>query len=211
MTEFEWTQLRTLLWKEWRQVRGLFFMVLAILVGGPLYLAWVAGIGQASLVILMTFLQFSLLMGAIGFGVLSYGLEFNENTDQYLATRPLAHSRTFIVKVGLGLVLSMAISFIANSEVAILAHVSNLDVNLALEPDPSLPLWLLSPCIYLAVMTAILAIPPIIPSLIAACLIALAMVAAAMKVGILPLLLAPVFLYLSYRLAYRRVYLAPGR
>ncbi|MCA9418164.1 MAG: hypothetical protein KC917_17965, partial [Candidatus Omnitrophica bacterium] len=67
------------------------------------------------------------------------------------------------------------------------------------------------PCIYLAVMTAILAIPPIIPSLIAACLIALGMVAMSMKIWALPVLLAPVFLFLSYQLAYRRVYLAPAR
>lgn len=208
MTEFEWTQLRTLLWKEWRQVRGLFLMVLAILVLGPLFLAWSQGITRDTDSFLVVLFQIMAFLGALGFGVLSYGLEFNDHTDQYLATRPLAHPRTFLVKILLGAGLSAGLGFFATLSTLLVARVA--DEQWAYLAGSLAPYWLvLGPCIYLAVMTAILAIPPIIPSLIAACLIALAMVAAAMKVGMLPLLLAPLFLYLSYRLAYRRVYCRP--
>ncbi|MCA9413280.1 MAG: hypothetical protein KC944_18850 [Candidatus Omnitrophica bacterium] len=210
MTEFEWTQLRTLLWKEWRQVRGLFFMVLAILAGGPLYLAWVEGITQDTDSFLVGLFQIAAFLGALGFGVLSYGLEFNDHTDQYLATRPLAHPRTFLVKTGLGLALSAAVGLVASIATLLVARMMNQEwTYIAGEIAPYW--WILGPCIYLAVMTAILAIPPIIPSLIAACLIALGMVAMSMKIWALPVLLAPVFLFLSYQLAYRRVYLAPAR
>ena len=210
MTEFEWTQLKTLLWKEWRQVRGLFLMVLAILAGGPLYLAWVEGITQDTDSFLVGLFQIAAFLGALGFGVLSYGLEFNDHTDQYLATRPLAHPRTFLVKAGLGLALSAAVGLVASIATLLVARMMNQEwTYIAGEIAPYW--WLLGPCIYLAVMTAILAIPPIIPSLIAACLIALGMVAMSMKIWALPVLLAPVFLFLSYQLAYRRVYLAPAR
>lgn len=210
MTEFEWIQLRTLLWKEWRQVRGLFFMILAILVVGPLYLAWVEGITRDTENFMVMLFQIAAFLGALGFGVLSYGLEFNDRTDQYLATRPLAHPRTFLVKVGLGLALSFVVGLVASAAALIVARMMNQEwTYIAGEIAPYW--WVLAPCIYLAVLTAVLAVPPIVPSLIAACLIALAMVAAATKIGVLPLLLAPLFLFLSYRLAYRRVYLAPGR
>ncbi|MCA9428682.1 MAG: hypothetical protein KC994_26625, partial [Candidatus Omnitrophica bacterium] len=193
-----------------RQVRGLFLMVLAILAGGPLYLAWVEGITQDTDSFLVGLFQIAAFLGALGFGVLSYGLEFNDHTDQYLATRPLAHPRTFLVKAGLGLALSAAVGLVASIATLLVARMMNQEwTYIAGEIAPYW--WLLGPCIYLAVMTAILAIPPIIPSLIAACLIALGMVAVAMKVGALPILLAPLFLFLSYRLAYRRVYLAPAR
>lgn len=171
-------------------------------------MAWVEGVTRDTDEVLIGLFQVAAFLGALGFGVLSYGLEFNDHTDQYLATRPLAHPRTFLVKVGLGLALSAVVGVVGAAATLIVARM----VNYPWTAGEIAPFWwLLGPCIYLAVMTAILAIPPIIPSLIAACLIALAMVAAAVKMGILPLLLAPVFLYMSYRLAYRRVYSAANR
>lgn len=96
MTELEKLQLKTLLWKEWKQVRV--FVALAVFI-----IVAFGGMAVFDEIDLIDTLPGGAMMASVlttlGLGVLAYGLEINEKTVSYLATRPVTHPQVFLVKV----------------------------------------------------------------------------------------------------------------
>ena len=193
MTPFEKQQIRTLVWKEWRQVRAVIFMAVGILVLMMLIPMWspirvkdsfYMGTGMA------------LLMLSFGLGVVPYGMELNDHTHAYLITRPVDHWKVFVVKLLWSLVPVWSLALIGGIQLAIGDHPG--------EMNP----WRLifAPMIFLAVQFFILLIPPMVPALI---LSVSAGLLAVWYLMIAPALLLPVlcglFLAGSYILAGRRM------
>lgn len=164
MTELEKMQIKTLLWKEWKQVRVFVALAIFILVG-------FSGIAVLDTIDLKETLSAGALIASvlttIGLGVLSYGLEINEKTVSYLATRPVGHPQVFWSKVGLslavgwGVVLGSLIAWGMLEPGSFYEHMEDSHPFI-------LRSWLFVPSIYLTVLFFILAIRPIVPSLIVA-------------------------------------------
>jgi hypothetical protein len=193
MTPFEKQQIRTLVWKEWRQVRMVVGMAVLILVIMPLMPLWSPIQIQDAF---YTGTAIAFLMLSFGLGVVPYGMELNDHTNAYLITRPVDHWKVFMVKLLLSLVPVWILALIGGIQLAIGNHPG--------EMNP----WRLifAPMIFLAVQFFILLIPPMVPALI---LSVSAGLLAVWYLMIAPALLLPVlcslFLAGSYMLAGKRM------
>ncbi len=184
MTPFEKQQIRTLVWKEWRQVRAVIGMAGGIFVLSLFMPLW------SHMTIQQTFslgTGMSFLMLSFGLGVVSYGMELNDHTNAYLITRPVEHWKVFMVKLLWSLV-----------PVWIMAFLNAIDCIS----------WrvLFAPAALLSVQFFILLIPPMVPALILSVSAGLLAVWY-MKIVPMPLLLVLCCLFLagSYKLAGRRM------
>lgn len=208
MTELEKLQIKTLLWKEWKQVRV--FVALAVFI--------IAAFGGMAVFDEIDFFP-SLVSGGmaasvlsiLGLGVLSYGLEINEKTVGYLATRPVTHPQIFFVKVCLCLAVAWGMVFVTWMFCLMMTPQDSLlrgGVMFGHGVDYLILRWFLFvPLAYLTVMISVLAIRPIVPSLIvsiSAGLVALYLGAIA---PIWTLLIAcPLLLLAAYLLASNRLH-----
>lgn len=172
MTELERLQMRTLIWKEWRQVRALFFMAIAILVGSALLPFTVLADPAFSVLQRRDFVcagaALASVLTCLGLGVIGYGLEFSDKTAAYLATRPVSHNQIFFIKAGMGLIACLVVALFAWILVFVTA-----DSSLARRPESEIRewfarWWLVAPTVFLAVQTTVLLIRPLIPALIVA-------------------------------------------
>jgi hypothetical protein len=172
MTELERLQMRTLIWKEWRQVRALFFMAIAILVGTALLPFTLLADPNFSILLRRDFVcagaALASVLTCLGLGVIGYGLEFSDRTASYLATRPVTHNQVFLVKVGTGLLACLVVAFFAWVLV-----VATADTSMAGKPESDLRQWfvrwwLVAPTVFLAAQTTVLLIRPMVPALILA-------------------------------------------
>jgi ABC-type transport system involved in multi-copper enzyme maturation permease subunit len=164
--------MRTLIWKEWRQVRALFFMAIAILVGTALLPFTVLADPGFSILLRRDFVcagaALASVLTCLGLGVIGYGLEFSDRTAAYLATRPVTHNQIFLIKVGMGLLACLVVAFFAWVLVAITASTP-----IAHRPESELRewfarWWLVAPTVFFAVQTTVLLIRPMVPALIVA-------------------------------------------
>jgi hypothetical protein len=207
MTELEKLQIKTLLWKEWKQVRV--FVALAVFI--------IVAFGMMAVfdeIDLIDTLPGGAVMASVlttlGLGVLAYGLEINEKTVSYLATRPVTHPQVFLVKVSLCLAVAWSVAFVA----WILCWWMGPQVFTLKSAwfDESVDLfvarwWLYVPLAYLTVMFAVLAIRPIVPSLIVSISAGLGALYLAAVAPVWTLLLAcPLLLLAAYLLASNRLH-----
>jgi hypothetical protein len=161
MTDFEKTQLKTLLWKEWRQINAVAYMGLFVIVimtlmpwflerAGKMWEGFAFGTLMAS------------LLACFGAGVVSYGMEFNDRTQAYLSTRPVSHRQRFWAKMGVGLAVVWFFNLLALNP---FSRTTLFDLFKATEPGLGVCAGLTT-LVYLTVQFFILLIPPMVPALI---------------------------------------------
>jgi hypothetical protein len=207
MTELEKLQIKTLLWKEWKQVRV--FVALAVFI-----IVAFGGMAVFDEIDLIDTLPGGAVMASVlttlGLGVLAYGLEINEKTVSYLATRPVTHPQVFLVKVSLCLVVAWGIAFVAwflcwwmgPQLFTLKSPWFNEDAVRFIARW-----WLYVPLAYLTVMVAVLAIRPIVPSLIVSITAGLgAFYLGAVSPIWTLLLVCPLLLVAAYLLASKRLH-----
>lgn len=152
MTPFEKQQIRTLVWKEWRQVRVVIGLAVAIFVILPLMPLW-STIKAKDAFYMSTVIAFLLL--SFGLGVVPYGMELNDHTNAYLITRPVEHKKVFWVKFLWSLIPVWSLALMGAIQMVITGQE-------LMNP------WRLifTPMVFLAVQFFILLIPPMVPALI---------------------------------------------
>jgi len=177
MTGLAKTQLKTILWKEWRQASDLFYLAVAILVGTAMLPFFaLPGSGFEALFrrdFVCAGAALATVLTCLGLGVVGYGIEFNDRTAAYLATRPLSHNQVFFTKIGLGLLISMTVAFFAWVLVTVFADTVRTEGTHSVLREWFTHWWAVAPSVYLAVQSTVLLVRPMIPSLIAACTIGL--------------------------------------
>jgi hypothetical protein len=165
MTTFEKTQLKTLLWKEWRQLAPVVYMsglVIGICVAIPFF------VSEAKRGDTLSFgSMFASLLACFGTGVVSYGIEFSDRTNRYLATRPVLFRQVFFVKIALGLLVVWSFAFIAWAAV-VLFNTGPIITYLFRPTSPFNHWWAYGPLVFAAVQFIILLVDPMVPSLILA-------------------------------------------
>ncbi len=153
MTPFEKQQIRTLVWKEWRQVRavigmgmGIIILFLLMPVWSPMKLGDAIYMGTVMALLLLSF----------GLGVVPYGMELNDHTNAYLITRPVEHWKVFVVKLLWSLFPVWILAFL----MVLCFLISGQQIHISL--------WrmVFAPMVFLSVQFFILLIQPMVPSLI---------------------------------------------
>jgi len=200
MTEHEKLQLKTLIWKEWQPLQGFVYITIAF-AGLGWYLSGPVGqhLGHERLIMLAIFTP---ILTCLGVGVMAYGLEFNDKTSAYLATRPTSHNQVFIVKVLLGLVLCLGVALFSRAYIALLLG-NPLPGTQAAKWESHLNLWwLYAPTMFLSVQTVILLVRPIVPAIILSTSVGLAALYLCFNISAWQVVLAwPPLLVLSYFLS----------
>ncbi|MCG3198381.1 MAG: hypothetical protein HUU16_00650 [Candidatus Omnitrophica bacterium] len=216
MTDFEKQQIRNLLWKEWRAIRDVVILCLALVVS-PCFLAilfWESRV----LDLILAFLPTASVLACIGLGIQSYGLEFNERTSAYLCTRPISHTRVFLVKALIGLsgawAVGIAAALQAGGIAGFLAYQSKPIEGVQWLIEWQIHWLFIAPATFLLVQVMMLLIPPMVPALIASIAVGLLTPQVMMGKPTVVLPLMPVLLvglgFLCYHLARWRMRHATG-
>ena len=135
---------------------------------------------------------------------ITYGTEFVLGTMPYLATRPVSYQRVFKVKLSCGLIAAFLVSVLGKLVFMLSNPVPGKNFESTWSASFDFGWWYLGPCAYLAAMTAILAIPSMIPANAGAFIASFLVFFLGQWFLPLPLLLCPILLFVCYRLAYYR-------
>ena len=157
MNKINGKQIKTLLWKEYRQIR-IIILLPAILLSIPYMIKiynhtfYIKNL-QIGMGMMATFLTCFLAGG------ICYGMEFWGHTRSYLSTRPVSAITVFLIKIIMGLVLCYGVAIISVS-LSSLGELGKMREDLPIDYLNILNSWWITvPAVFLASLIASMLVP----------------------------------------------------